>query len=218
MTTLPHVLALALLPLAGACTSIESTKRRALDPVVVVHGAERDELGVSTDYGVVFLGRTARSGRVEFTVWFGDGPSREEALVEPMGGGLFAADSDIQLPSVPLCFEPPPEGTRLVLRGRRAGQPYELVAELAIDPSVTGILLVDTPELEQLGDEDLGAGVFLLEPNKPLRLLGLLSGRLQLEGGRHYLTAVGPEDLWRLVVHRRNSDRPRRWVYREDLM
>ena len=59
--------------------------------------------------------------------------------------------------------------------------------------------------------------MFLNEPARELRLLGLVSGRLELEG-RRYVTAVGPEDLWRLVVHRRNSDRPRRWVYREDIL
>jgi len=214
----PALLALALLGLGAACTTVESTTRRTLDPVVVVHGTQGDELGVSTDYGVVFLGRTAQSGRVEFTVWFGDGPNREEGLIEPMGGGLYSTGSEIQLPAVMLCFEPPPAGTRVVLRGRRGNQPYELQAELAEDPSVTGVLLLDTPELAGLGDDDVGAGVFLIEAGKPLQLLGLLSGRLQFEGGRHYFTVVGPEDMWRMVVHRRNSDRPRRWVYREDIM
>ena len=28
----------------------------------------------------------------------------------------------------------------------------------------------------------------------------------------------GPESLWRLVTHRRNSERPRRFPYRDDLL
>jgi hypothetical protein len=32
------------------------------------------------------------------------------------------------------------------------------------------------------------------------------------------VTALGPEEFWRLVVHRRNSDRPRRLLYREDIL
>lgn len=211
-------LTLALLPALAACTTLESGTRRTLDPVVTVHGEGGDELGVSTDYGVVFLGRTAKGGRVEFTSWFGDGPAREEGVVESMGGGLYSTASEILLPCVALCFELPPEGTRVILRGRRAGKPWELESELASDPRVTGVLLLATPELERLGDQDLGAGIFLMEPGRPVQLVGLLSGRLEFEGGRRYLTAVGPEDLWRLVVHRRNSDRPRRWVYREDIM
>jgi hypothetical protein len=203
----------------GACRVIplESSARFTLDPVVVVHGVGGDELAVSTDYGVVFLGRTAKSGRVEFTTWFGDGPAREEGLVEAMGGGVFATESEIQLPSVRLCLAALPAGTAVIVRGRRAGVPFEIEAELATDPQVTGVLLRPSPELEELTDVDLGAGVFLLEPGQPLQLVGLLSGRIELEG-RSYFTAVGPEDLWRLIVHRRNSDRPRRWVYREDIM
>lgn len=211
-------LLVSLLSLAlAACITFESTSRRTLDPVVVVHGPGGDELGVSTDYGVAFLGRTAKSGRVEFTVWFGDGPTREEGLVEPMGGGVFSTASEILLPSVPLCFESLPAGTPLVVRGRRNGQPFEIDAAVAEDPAVEGVLLRASAELDVLTDGELGAGVFQLTPGNPLRLVGLLSGRLVLDG-RRYFTVVGAEDLWRMVVHRRNSDRPRRWVYREDIM
>lgn len=204
---------------SGACRVIplEGSVRHILDPVVVVHGASGDELAVSTDYGVVFLGRTARSGRIEFTTWFGDGPAREEGLVEAMGGGFYAIEGEILLPCVRLCLTTPPPKTAVIVRGRRAGEPFEIEAELASDARVTGVLLQPNPELEQLTDSELGAGVYLQEPRKPLQLVGLLSGRLEL-GGRRYFTAFGPEDMWRLIVHRRNSDRPRRWVYREDIM
>ncbi len=213
----PPRLALLATLLAPACTVVESTARWTVDPVVTVHGEDGDELGVSTDYGVVFLGHTAQSGRVEFTTWFGDGPSREEGLVESMGGGVYATEGEIQLPSVELCFEPPPAGTQLFVRGRRGSEPFEIEAVLASDPRVTGVLLAHNDELDRLGDADLGAGVFLLEAGKATKLLGLVSGRLEFGSGERYVTLLGPEDLWRLVVHRRNSDRPRRWVYRDDI-
>jgi hypothetical protein len=212
------LLALALLAL-GACQVIqlETKARYTVDPVVVVHGPDGDELGVSTDYGIVFLGKTARSGRVDFTVWFGDGPAREEGLVEAMGGGIYATAGEILLPCVALRLETPPPGSKVMVRGRRGGVPYEVEAQLASDPRVTGVLLAASAELDQLGDDQLGAGVFYVEPAKPVQLVGLLRGRVEL-GGRRYVTAVGPEDLWRLIVQRRNSDRPRRWVYRQDIM
>jgi hypothetical protein len=202
----------------GACHALEGSAGRVLDPVVVVHGPGGDELAVSTEYGVVFLGRTVQGGRTEFTVWFGDGPSREEGVVEPVGGGLYTTTSEIQLPCVALNFEPLPAGSLVIVRGRRGDKPFEIEAELAEDPRVTGVLLKPSNDLERLGEAVLGAGVFLIQPGRPLQLVGLLSGRLELDGGRRYVTAVGPEDLWRLVVYRRNSDRPRRWVYRDDIM
>lgn len=219
----PWTVTLALVTLAAGTLSscrgiaLESSALHALDPVVVVHGADGDELAVSTDYGVVFLGRTAKSGRIEFTTWFGDGPAREEGLVEAMGGGVFATEAEILLPCVSLCLATPPAGSAVIVRGRRAGLPFEIEAELASDPRITGVLLRPNPELEQLSDRELGAGVFYLEPGKPLQLVGLLSGRVELDG-RRFFTALGPEDLWRVIVHRRNSDRPRRWVYRKDIM
>lgn len=200
-----------------ACTTPASTARQTLDPVVTVHGPQGDELAVSTDYGVVFLGRSAKSGKVEYTVWFGDGPSREEGVVESVGGGVYATEGEITLPSVPLCFEPLPAGTPLIVRGRRGPEPFEIDATLATDARVTGILLNETPELARLTDADLGAGVFLVENGKPMQLVGMVSGHLSFPDRKRYVTAVGPEDLWHLVVHRRNSDRPRRWVYRADL-
>ncbi|MSR60974.1 MAG: hypothetical protein EXS08_00810 [Planctomycetes bacterium] len=208
------------LTLLGACRGVplEGSALHTLDPVVIVHGAGGDELGVSTDYGVLFLGRTAQSGRVEFTAWFGDGPAREEGVIEAFGGGVYATEAEILLPSVQLCFAPPPAGTEVVVRGRKQGVPFEIASVLDSDPRLTGVLLEPSDELDALDDSVLGAGVFLVQPGKALQLVGLLSGRLQLSDGKRFFTALGPEDFWRLVVHRRNTDRPRRAVYREDIL
>ncbi len=210
---------LVLAALAG-CRAISSPRWLAADPVVVVHAEGGEELGVSTDYGVVFLGRTVQSGRVEFTAWFGDGPSREEGVVESIGGGVYATDAEIELPTVPITFQAPRAGEIVLVRGRRGRTPWETEARVAADPQVEGLLLELDGPLTHLSDDQIGAAVFLWDADGLLRLLGLVSGRLQLssqDGTREYLTAVGPRDLWRAVVHRRNSDRPRRWVYREDI-
>jgi len=209
------LLALSLLP---GCRSVGSLSRTTVDPIVVVHAEQGDELAVSTDYGIVFLGRNVRGGRVEFSAWFGDGPSREEGVVEDVGGGLYATDAEIALPSVPLAFVPPPAGTRVIVRGRRDGELFEFEAVLASDPRLEGVVLEPGRDLDRLEDSELGAGVFLVEEGRPSRLLGLLSGRVEFSDGKRYLTTVGPDDLWRLVVRRRNSDRPKRRVYREDVM
>jgi hypothetical protein len=48
-----------------------------------------------------------------------------------------------------------------------------------------------------------------------------VTGQLRLEtehGPRHYLTVLGPSELWRLVTLRRDHGTRRRWVYREDIL
>ncbi len=212
-----HALSLLLAAALASCTSIGTSRKQRVDPVVTVHGAGVDELGVSTDYGVVFLGQTAQTGRIEFSAWFGDGPSREEGVIDAVGAGLYSTDAEIELPCVPLSFDVPEPGTVVLVRGRRGFRPWEAEVRLAADPRVTGLLLEPEGELARLTSDQVGAGVFWIEDDGRLRLLGLVSGRLELDG-KHYVTAVGPHVLWRLVVHRRNSDRPRRWVYREDIL
>jgi hypothetical protein len=88
---------------------------------------------------------------------------------------------------------------------------------------VLGILLPIPSELEDAPDQ-IGAGVYVVPEGadeNSKRLLGLVSGRITLKSksGQHaFLTVVGPEDLWRLVVHRRDLLQRRRWVYRQDIL
>ena len=210
------------LALLQGCTSVQNLRVHTSDPTVVLHGPGGDELGVSTDYGIVFLGRYANRGRVEFTTWFGDGPSLEEGVVEPLGDGLFTTSAEIQLSNVTLLFHTPDPGEPVVVRGRGPNGPYELEAEVASDPRVEGLLLAPSPELDGLAEDQLGAGVFLVGPAGRKQLIGLVTGRIRLRQGdgseSRYVTASGPEQLWRLVVHQRNSERPRRAVPREDIL
>ena len=68
--------------LFGAC--VQTPPELLADATVQMHTPGSGELGVSTRYGVVFLGQGARSGEVGYTSWFDDGPSYEEGIVEPL--------------------------------------------------------------------------------------------------------------------------------------
>jgi hypothetical protein len=192
------------------------------DPTVVIQTGGGTELGVSTDYGVVFLGHSASSGSVEVTAWFGDGPSIEPSVIEPIGGGLYTAETEIRLPSVPMTFLTPKPGDVVLVSGRHGSTTWEEALEVRSDPRVWGILLKVVGELRDHPDQ-VGAGVFVVPNGDKNRkqLVGLVSGILRLEtdeGTREYLTVVGPEDLWRLVTHRRDRLRRKPWVYREDIL
>jgi hypothetical protein len=192
------------------------------DPTLSIQSPGGSELGVSTDYGVVFLGRTAQGGRVEITAWFGDGANIESAVIEPIGGGLYTAETEIRLPPVSISFEDPRPGSRVLIIGRTARGPWQNEVDVLTDPRVDGILLPVTSELDGAVDQ-IGAGVYVYPEDEieKKKLVGLVSGRLSLsgpDGSRDYLTVVGPRDLWRLVTHRRDVNQRRRWVYRPDVM
>lgn len=192
------------------------------DPTIEIVTEGGRELGVATEYGLVFLGRTAQAGPIEVTAWYGDGPNIEPATIEPIGGGLYTAETEIRLPVVPLSFQDPKPGSRLLLLGRRGGELLEHTVTVRSDPRVQGLLL-SVPGGIADDPTQVGAGVFYLPDGDEDRkeLVGLVSGRIRLksaEGERVYLTAFGPQELWRLVTHRRDLLQRKRWIYREDIL
>lgn len=207
----PAALALcAALPLLGCAGS-----RSLADPVVRVTTDAGTELGVSTDYGVVFLGRYGTRGPVAIEAYFGDGPSLERSVTEPVGGGLFTARTEIELPSVALSFEAPRPGEELIVAGRTEREGWEQTTRVAEDERVFGLLLENVGGDLSRADQ-VGAGVFRQVTPHRRELVGLVSGRVTLDG-RTYLAVVGPEVTWRLVAHRRDLLRRKPWVYREDV-
>jgi len=207
--------------LALLCSACVGT-RKLVDSTLRIHTRGGDELGVSTDYGVIFLGRTAQAGYIEVEAMFGDGPSVESTVIEPLGGGLYTAETEIRLPSVPLRFKKPVPGTTLLVAGRTAAGPWHTTVKVVSDPRIYGILL-EIPLQLQGRRNQVGAGVYWVNPiNKhDKRLIGLVTGRVTLygpDGEREFLSVAGPEDLWRLVTHRRDLLQRKSWVYREDIM
>lgn len=210
-TALPALLALA------ACTGTKTLS----DPTVFVRGAGGTELGVSTEYGVVFLGSTRPAGRVEIESWFGDGPNIEPSVVEPVGGDLFVAETEIRLATVPMTFDEPLAGAEVLVRGRGPEGPWEAPAKVHAEAGIRGILIDLVPELLRQDLDQTGAGVFVRGEDGLMRLVGMVSGTISVGAAgteRHYASVVGPRDLWRVAVHRKDQGRRRPWVYREDTL
>lgn len=210
------VVGLVLLALASCAGT-----RKVANPTLALRTSGGRELGVATEYGVVFLGRTAQSGRVEIEAWYGDGPNIEPAVIEPIGSGLFTAETEIRLPQVQLSFAQPKPGDELVVIGQNEGGPWETTVRVTSDPRALGILTSIPGELIDRPDQ-IGAGVYVIDPDDgERRLIGLYAGRIHLstkEGERDFMAVVGPTDLWRLVAHRRDALQRKRWVYREDIL
>jgi len=203
-----------LLTLLASC----AVTRNVQDPTVTVMTAGGTELGVSTEHGVVFLGSTASSGEVDLTVWFGDGPSIEASIIEPLGDGLFLAEGEIQLPTVGVAFMVPTADDAVFARGRRGLDVWEADLTPADDPRIDGLAFRGTSSVPN-DPSQVGAGVYWDDPDTGRTfLIGLVSGRLRLDDGSEYITAVGCEGLWRLVAVRRAANEIRKPVYREDVL
>jgi hypothetical protein len=192
--------------LAAGCAG----HRKLQDPTVNVATEGGRELGVTTTYGIVFLGHTATTGELEVTAWFGDGPSIESSAVEPIGGGLFTAETEIRLPDVPINFRAPEPGETVLVMGRRGWEPWQAEVTVLEHPSIEGILLSVPPQLRGSSDQ-IGAGVYYGTLEYDLQLVGLVSGRVLLgeRGEFEAITVVGPDQLWRLAAHRREIPQPR---------
>lgn len=207
----------------GLCLTACQGTRKLADPVLEIRGPTNTELGVATDYGLIFLGRSARSGSVEVTAWFGDGPSIELAVVEPLGNGLFTAAPEIRLPRVPVSFQTPAPGSKLLVIGRVGRERWEAEVRIESDPAVEGILTSIPSQVTSL-DGQVGAGLYRVDPDAPhlKSLVGLISGKVEITGPdgnvRRYLTVVGPDQLWRLVTYRREFPHRRTFVYRDDVL
>ena len=203
--------------LFGACQSLGPVQ----DPTLVIEGNSGSELGVNTDYGILFLGRHSRAGKIGLTAWFGDGPSLESTIVEPVGGGIYTAETEIRLPSVPLTFVTPKEGETVLISGRRGRQRWVKEARVAKDRRVIAGILLEVGSARELTENQVGAPVLIRLEDGKWYCVGVVSGKISLSspaGEIEYLTVLGPENTWRLVAHRRDINRRHRWVYREDVL
>jgi hypothetical protein len=218
---MPHTLlqrALCALPiLAASCAGT----RTLADPTLLMQTTAGTELGVSTDYGIVFLGRTARSGNVNLTAFFGDGPSIEKSAIEPLGGDLYTAEVEIRLPSVPISFDEPAPGDILTVIGRIGASTWSQDVRVLSDPRVYGVI-VEVPEVMRERPDQIGAGIYSIPDGdrSKMRLVAIASGIITIttaEGSTDYLTAYGPQHLWRLVTYRQDHNLHKPWIYRPDI-
>lgn len=223
MRTLRHLAAPLALTLAVLCSGC-SGMRTLSDPTLLVETDGGRELGVATDYGVVFLGRTARSGPVRITAWFGDGPSLEKTVIEPLAGGeLCTAVTPLRLPDVVMDFRDPRPGEILWVFGRDAQGPWSQSVTVESDPRILGLVTTIPARLRGAPDQ-VGAGVYRIPEGgdeRTKKLVGLVAGIVRLrttEGDREMLAVVGPQELWRVVTNRRDAGSRRPWVYRDDIL
>ncbi|HLU37902.1 MAG TPA: hypothetical protein VK081_00860 [Planctomycetota bacterium] len=181
----------ALAPLAAsACTAwfFSGVHYPANDrPVMRLETRGGVEMGVGTQAGVLFLGRTAQQGPCRIHYWLGPTPLVEDGTVEPWGGVFFRAAMDLNHQYAPFLdrdLRDDDELFALLYDGT------EVSLQRAQGPGVAGDV-VHWPGR----DLPAGTGVFVRDPEDGgLRLVGMIAGRIDA-GDARYLVHTGTTAL-----------------------
>ncbi|HKB16825.1 MAG TPA: hypothetical protein VKF62_12220 [Planctomycetota bacterium] len=156
-------------------------------PVVVVQTSGGEEIGASTNHGVVFAGRTASKGVARVLVFFGDGPSVETGEIEEAGPGLFTVSLEIRVPTAEISVESLSPGETVRLAGRRDGVPWTSTGRVAAAGGAGGI--------ETSGGIPREGALAFRREEGHWRLSGIV---FPADSGP--ATILGPEALWRVLL------------------
>lgn len=200
----------ALLALAAlaACSSL-----RPSGPVLVRTPAGVEQ-GVATQFGIVCLGKTARSGPCDLTVFYGDGPSVEPGKLEPLEPQLSTIDIELRAPTCEVSFTYPSPDDDLLVAVATDSEILFFPTRVARTSGNEGIAVEPPSGLPSDGSA-AGAPVFRHEDRR-YRLVGLLTGA-QAAGGRG-LAFLGPNDLVPLTMMPPRRDPRRTTPTRDDIL
>ena len=182
---------LALMPLLASCSAWFLSGYDSIDrsrPVALVETTGGVELGATTEFGILTLGRTAQDGPCRVHYFLGPTPIIEDGAVRATGSTFCLADMDLKTMRLRVLDRPPTTDDELVAMWTPDGVSVETVSvTLARTAGVRGDVL-DDPGAEL----PAGAAVFARERGD-LRFVGLVAGRARLEGapaaGSYYVYA-----------------------------
>ncbi|MCR9245452.1 MAG: hypothetical protein NXI31_10500 [bacterium] len=150
-------------------------------PVAFVETTGGIELGATTEYGILTLGRTATEGPCRVRYFTGPSPLVEDGELRATGATFTRAEIDLKHQAVRVLARPPRPTDELVAMWTPDGVTVRaLRVELADDPRVTGDVLRDP-------GEPLPPGATILRCTEDdlhdYEFVGLVAGRATFEGG-----------------------------------
>lgn len=178
-------------------------------PVMRIETRGGSELGVGTDAGILFLGRTAQKGPCRIHYWLGPTPLVDDGEVERWGGVFFRANMDLKHPYAPFLDRDLGDDEPLVALMTDGRSFEEIGLQRARGPGVAGDLVVWPGR-----DLEAGTGVFVYG-ERGLALVGMIAGSVQL-GDQRYLVHTGTTALREALLAAKPSREPRRVVHRPD--
>jgi hypothetical protein len=191
-----------LLPLPLASCSVwffsgESWIDRS-QPVALVETTGGVELGATTEFGVLTLGRTATAGPCRVHYFLGPTPVIEDGELAATASLFTVAEIDLKTMALRAMDRSPSAADELLAMWTPDGTRTERVAvQLARDPGVTGDVL------RHPGRElPVGAAVFA-DSDEGLLFVGLVAGKAEVteqDAARHYFVFAGVDRIREMLA------------------
>jgi hypothetical protein len=201
--------ALALCLVASGCTAwlfsgvpYPSHER----PIMRIETRGGVEMGVGTEVGILFLGRTAQEGPCRVHYWLGPTPLVEDGAVERWGGVFYRALMDLNHPYARFLDRDLRDDDTLfalLLDGQ------EVALQRARTETIAGDVVAWPGR-----DLPAGTGVFLRD-DRGLVFVGLVAGRIETGDGR-YLVHTGTTALREALLTAKPHAAPRQVKHRPD--
>ncbi len=182
-------------------------------PVVWIQTTKGFEQGVSTEEGIIFLGRTAVKGPAKVSYLLGPSPLVEAGKILEGRGPLHFVDLEVSIPKAPISFREPKPGEGLSLILYNGQHPRFFFTRVTNDPRVKGTAL-EMPSGYRPKPSDIGAGVFTETKEGPA-LVGLLQGIAKLDG-KAWLLVAGRETWKTHFLKQTPSEQKKEVFYRAD--
>ena len=172
-------------------------------PVARIETRGGVELGATTEYGVLFLGRTATEGPCRIHYFLGPTPVVEDGTVESTGSSYYRAEMDLKNQSIRVLEREVEPGDSLVAMYMAGFDVQTVDVSLSQDPEVDGYVL-SWPGASL----PAGAAILLRTPEDDYRFVGLVSGEAEL---RALAFDANPEVIFRELERVGHGGAGRAW-------
>jgi hypothetical protein len=184
-------------------------------PVVRIETRGGVEYGAATEFGVLFLGRTATEGPCRVRFYVGEQLITDDGTIEPFGGVFVRAAIDLRHQAARVWTAPLRRSDPLVAMVIADRQVVEVPVQISGDEFASGDVL-DHPGREL----PIGTPLFVRVDTETRHFAGLVSGAATLEvpdgPARQYFVFAGPARLGEALAIPENDLAPVRIRYRPD--
>lgn len=197
-----RLLATCLLPLLSGCSVWFFSGETSYDwsqPVALVETTGGVELGATTEFGILTLGRTATGGPCRVRYFLGPTPMVEDGALVATGSVFTRAEIDLKTMAVRAFDHPPTDADELLVMWTPDGTTTQTATVHLVHAQDAQGDLLQPPGREL----PAGAAVLVRTRDDGLQFLGLIAGKAIVEGGgepREYYVFAGVDRIREMLA------------------